>query len=124
MLCHYNCSQLLTMLFSIATPDSGSAILFHIVDNCEQCEQHNIVHSSLLYSRLRIFGCFSQAECRQHSVSLLCNVDAKIVSYPKRSLKIVLKFITCLYSILFPAQSVILTSFSCYNFKVFWRRNN
>ena len=30
------------MLNNIATPDSGSIILFNIVDKCEQCGQQNI----------------------------------------------------------------------------------
>ena len=38
-----HCSQLSTIMFSIVSPDSGSTILFHIVDNCEQCGQQNIV---------------------------------------------------------------------------------
>ena len=45
MLCCPHCLQLSTILFSIVTPDSDSAILFNIVDNCEQCGQHNFVQS-------------------------------------------------------------------------------
>ena len=30
---------------NIVTPDSGSTILFSIVDKCEQCGQQNIVQS-------------------------------------------------------------------------------
>ncbi len=30
---------------SRVTSDSGSIILLHIVDNCEECGQHNIVQS-------------------------------------------------------------------------------
>ena len=45
MLCCARCSQLSTIIFTIVTPDSGSTILFNIVDNCEQCGQQNIVQS-------------------------------------------------------------------------------
>ena len=40
-----HCSQLSTIMFSIVTPDLGSTVLFHIVDNCEQSGQQNIVQS-------------------------------------------------------------------------------
>jgi hypothetical protein len=43
MLCCSHCSQLPTMLNNIVTPDSGSTILFNIVDKCEQRGPHNIV---------------------------------------------------------------------------------
>jgi hypothetical protein len=44
--CFPHCSQLSTILNNIITPDSGSTILFHIVDKCEQRRQQNIVQSS------------------------------------------------------------------------------
>ena len=59
MLCYPHCSTLSTILFSIVTPncglDSGSTTcsLFNIVDNIEQCGQHNIVHSC--FQQLVIF---------------------------------------------------------------------
>ena len=34
-----------TVLFSVVIPDLDTTILFHIVDNCEQCGQINIVQS-------------------------------------------------------------------------------
>jgi hypothetical protein len=34
-----------TTLNNILDPESGVTILFNIVGNCEQCEQHNIVQS-------------------------------------------------------------------------------
>ena len=45
VLCGPHCSQLSTILNNIVTPDSGSTILFNIVDKCEQCGPHNIVQS-------------------------------------------------------------------------------
>ncbi len=43
-----HCSQFLTVLFSIVTPESDSTILFTIVDNYEQCGQHKSLKSLLL----------------------------------------------------------------------------
>jgi hypothetical protein len=45
MLCCPHCSQLSTILNNIVTPDSGSTVLFNIVDKCEQRGQQNIVQS-------------------------------------------------------------------------------
>ena len=42
---HMHYSQLLTILNNIVTPDSGSTILFNIVDKCGQRGQQNIVQS-------------------------------------------------------------------------------
>ena len=44
---------LFTVVNNIVTPDSGSRILFNVVDKCEQRGPHNIVQS--LNSRLIIF---------------------------------------------------------------------
>jgi hypothetical protein len=45
MFCCPHCSWLSTTLNNIVTPDSGSTILFNIVDKCEQRGQQNIVQS-------------------------------------------------------------------------------
>jgi hypothetical protein len=45
MFCCPHCSQLSTILNNIVTPDSGSTILFNIVDKCEQRWQQNIVQA-------------------------------------------------------------------------------
>ena len=45
MVCGRHCSQLSTIMFNIVTPDPGSTVLFHIVDNYEQCGQQNNVQS-------------------------------------------------------------------------------
>jgi hypothetical protein len=45
MLCCPHCSQLSTILNNTVTHDSGSTILFDIVDKCEQRGQQNIVQS-------------------------------------------------------------------------------
>ena len=63
MLCYPHCSQLSTMLNNIVTPDSGSTILFNIVDKCEQCGQHNIVQSGLII--------FTRVGWKQTCVNLL-----------------------------------------------------
>ena len=60
MLCCPHCSQLLTILNNIVTPDSGSTILFNIVDKCENSEQrgqHNnspTTSNSLLSSHVEL----------------------------------------------------------------------
>ena len=43
-----HCSQLSTIMFSIVPPNSGLTILFHIVENCEQCGQQNIVFNPVI----------------------------------------------------------------------------
>jgi hypothetical protein len=45
MFCCPCCSHLSTILNNVVEPESGVAILFNIVDNCEQCGQQNIVQS-------------------------------------------------------------------------------
>ncbi len=54
MCCCPHCSQLSTIMFSIVKPDLGSTVLFHVVDNCQQCGQKNIVQ---FVCRLRVLGC-------------------------------------------------------------------
>ena len=41
-----HCSQLSTTVNSIVEPELGVTMLNNTVDNCEQCEQHNIVEFS------------------------------------------------------------------------------
>ena len=55
MFCCLHCSQLSTILNNIVTPDSGSTILFNIVDKCEQRGQQNIVQSCMLSSGLGVY---------------------------------------------------------------------
>jgi hypothetical protein len=59
MFCCPRCSHLSTILNNIVEPESGVAILFNIVDNCEQCGQHNIVQSCFhqYYNNLIVFSC-------------------------------------------------------------------
>ena len=69
MLCGPHCSQLSTILNSIVTPDqspdSGSTILFNIVDKCEQCWPHNIFnHVKQQAHNFYTVACeFSQLSC-------------------------------------------------------------
>jgi hypothetical protein len=51
MFCCPHCSQLSTTLNNIVTPDSGSTILFNIVDKCEQRGHWAAKHCSILLNR-------------------------------------------------------------------------
>jgi hypothetical protein len=64
MLCGPHCSQLSTILNNIVTPESGSTILFNIVDKCEQCGPQNIVQSCFArYAGLNYYK--AQSNCNQ-----------------------------------------------------------
>ena len=59
MLCCPHCSQLSTILNNIVTPDSGSTILFNIVDNCEQRGQQNILFNPVEQQARRFLPCYT-----------------------------------------------------------------
>ena len=57
-----HCSRLLTTLNSIFTPDSGSTMLFNVVNSLEQCGQQNIVQYCFhqLRTSCSFFAVYSQ----------------------------------------------------------------
>jgi hypothetical protein len=48
------------MLNNIVTPDSGSTILFNIVDKCEQCGQQNMFNPVVVELEIPPSGSFSK----------------------------------------------------------------
>ena len=54
----YMLPTLFTLVNNIVEPELGVTILFNIVDNCEQCGQHNIVQSCLhqYFNNLIVFN--------------------------------------------------------------------
>ena len=60
MSCCPHFPQLSTMLNNIVTPDSGSTILFNIVDKCEQCGQQNMFNPVVVELEIPPSGSFSK----------------------------------------------------------------
>jgi hypothetical protein len=81
MLCCPYCSQLSTILNNIVTPDSGSTILFNIVDNCEQRGQQNILFNPVEQQARRFLPCTESHIFHPKSIYTLCSAAPCLVCF-------------------------------------------